>query len=202
MTRIFYALLPAVFFLFTGGSALAGAAPKLISSHDGWKAYYFMDKNEKVCFMANQPTKQEGKFKKRGEVFFFITRWSGDKDRNVVSISNGYTFKPDSQVSVKVDDKTFKLFTQGGMAWTKDQATDDAMTAAVQKAATLTVKGTSHLGTETTDTYKLKGSAAAYKDVVKECIKKDADKKDPVKKDADKKNSPAADGEKVKNAVH
>jgi hypothetical protein len=171
MKKVFCAFAVAICCVFTGLSAYAGDAPALISTHDAWKAYYFMDKSEKVCFMSNQPRKQEGKFKKRGEVFFFITHWSGDKDKNVVSLSNGYGFKPESQATVKVDGKTYKLFTQGEMAWTKDQPTDDAMTDSIQKGSSMVVKGVSQYGTETTDTYSLKGSAAAFKAVVKECGK-------------------------------
>ena len=150
-------------------SAQAANTPKLIGTHNSWKAYSFVDKGEKVCFMSSQPQKQKGKFKKRGEVFFFITHWSGDKEKNVVSISNGYAFKPDSQVTVKIDGKSFQLFTQGEMAWTKDQSVDDALTAALQKGSSLTVSGLSKFGTETTDTYNLKGSGDAYQTVTKEC---------------------------------
>ena len=89
-----------------------------------------------------------------------------------MSISNGYAFKPDSQVSVSVDGKAFRLFTQGEMAWTKDQSMDDAVTAALQQGALMVVRGVSARGTETMDTYSLKGSVAAYQAVVKECEKK------------------------------
>ena len=119
----------------------------------------------------SQPRKQEGQFKKRGEVFFFVTHWPGEEGKNAVSISNGYSFKPDSQVIVTVDGKAFKLFTQGEMAWTKDQATDDAVTAALQEGYSLVVQGVSSHGTATTDTYSLKGSVAAFKAVAEECAK-------------------------------
>jgi invasion protein IalB len=173
MKRIVYVL--ALMICCGGGAvpALAGDdAPKLIGSHGAWKVYSFLDNNEKICFMSSQPQKQKGKFKKRGEVFFFVTRWSDEKDKNVVSISNGYSFKLDSPVTVKVGDKTFKLFTQGETAWTKDQSMDDAIAEALKKGSTLAVKGTSDRGTETTDTYSLKGSGAAYRAITKACAKK------------------------------
>ncbi|MBI3441848.1 MAG: hypothetical protein HY052_08650 [Proteobacteria bacterium] len=154
------------------GAAMAGNAPTLIKAQGTWKSYSFLDQGKKVCFMSGQPKKQAGKFKKRGEVFFFVTRWMGDKDKNVVSVSNGYRFKPGSSVTVKVGGRSFKLFTQGEMAWTKDQSMDDAITAALQTGSTLVVKGTSQHGTETTDTYSLKGSGAIYRTLATACSRK------------------------------
>jgi len=165
--RVFYALALVIW------SALPARADNaLISSHDAWKVYAFSDKAEKVCFMVSQPRKQEGKFRKRGAVFLFVTRWPGEDEKNAVSILNGYSFKPDSQVTVTVDGKAFKLFTQGTMAWTKDQAADGAMLEMIQQGASLVVQGVSGHGTETTDTYSLKGSVAAFNAVAQECAKK------------------------------
>ena len=147
----------------------AAEAPKLISSHGDWNVYSFMDNKDKVCFMSSQPYKKEGKYKKRGEVFMFITSWSSNKDKNVVSISNGYTFKGGSTVVVKVDKKSFKMFTQGEMAWTKNQNADNALTQKIRQGSSLSVSGFSKYGTKTTDTYSLKGSGSAYKALVREC---------------------------------
>jgi hypothetical protein len=161
----------AVFILIVCFSApvRADATPTLISTSNDWKAYTFTDQGQKVCFISSQPKKQEGKFKKRGEVFFFVTYWANEDTKGVISISNGYTFKPDSQVTLKVDGRSYSLFTQGGMAWTRDQTTDDAVTAAIQKGSSMAVKGMSSRGTETTDTYSLKGSSGAYQAMAREC---------------------------------
>ena len=149
--------------------AHAANDPKLIANYGDWNAYSFLDNGSKVCFMSSQPQKQEGKFTKRGEVFMFVTHWPAEKTRNVVSISTGYPYKENSSASVTVDGKDFPMFTQGEMAWTRDQATDDAIAGALQTGSSLTVKGTSKRGTETVDTYGLKGSAEAYKAISKEC---------------------------------
>lgn len=149
--------------------AWAGEKPREIGTFGAWKTYVFSDQGGKVCFMSSQPTKQEGKFTKRGEVFFFVTHWATEKTKNVISISAGYPYKAGSQTEVAVDGKKFSLFTEGETAWAQDQAMDDDISAAVQKGSKIVVKGTSARGTETTDTYSLKGSADAYKSITKEC---------------------------------
>jgi hypothetical protein len=72
-------------YLFATLPAQAGASdPSLIGNYGSWKAYSFTDKSGKVCVMNSQPQKQEGNFKKRSQVFFFVTHWPGGKDKNVV----------------------------------------------------------------------------------------------------------------------
>ena len=57
---------------------------------NGGSAYHFHDRAGEVCFMSHAPDKQEGKFKKRGPVLFFVTHWSGGKDASVVSVITGF----------------------------------------------------------------------------------------------------------------
>ena len=122
--------------------------------------------------MSRTPEKQEGKFKKRGAVLFFVTHWSG-KDANVISVSGGYDFKPKSQVTLAIKGKKFALTPQGDKAWTKDQAEDNAVVKELTAGASMTVKGTSIHDTATTDTYSLKGSAEALHAITKECAEKE-----------------------------
>lgn len=154
---------------FVYQAAMAESTPQLVSTHSDWSVYTFNEDDNKVCFMSSQPANQEGDYSKRGEVFMFITHWSNDSEKNVVSISNGYSFKEDSSVSVKVDDKNFKMFTQGEMAWTKDADTDNEMTASIKKGSNIVVEGVSKYGTHTKDTYSLKGSGDAYRAMLAAC---------------------------------
>ncbi len=158
-----------VLVLALSSSAFAGEKPNLVSSHGDWKVYAFPKSQNKSCFMLTQPYKKEGQYKKRGEVFLFVTRWSDGDDKNVVSISNGYTFKKGSTVSVKIDGKKFKMYTHEGMAWTKDHKADDAMTEDMRKGSKVVVEGVSKFNTHTKDTYSLKGSADAHRAMMKAC---------------------------------
>jgi hypothetical protein len=151
--------------------ATDAADPVLIGTYggkNGWNAYRFRDKGGDVCFMSHAPEKQEGKFKKRGQVLFFVTHWSG-KDSNVVSVANGYDFKPGSAVTLTVKGKKFALSPVGDKAWTKDQTEDSAVIKELMAGTAMTVKGASSRGTNTTDTYSLKGSAEALRAIAKEC---------------------------------
>ena len=72
-------------------------------------------------------------------------------------------------MSVKVNNQTFKLFTQDDSAWAPDQSTDNKLADAIRRGSTLVVQGTSSRGTLTTDTFGLSGSSAAHKAISDEC---------------------------------
>ncbi len=159
----------ALFMSFSGNAIAATSDPVLISKHADWSVFTFTQDGGKVCFMSSQPQKSEGKYKKRGEVHFFITHWEKEKTKNVVSVSTGYTYKAKSNVSLKIGKNNFSLFTQGETAWANDQETDNKIALWVTKGSTMIIEGSSKRDTATKDTYSLKGTSAAYKAINKEC---------------------------------
>lgn len=173
MKKLLLALFCALVSLSIASQAWAEAAdPVLLGTYggkNGWSAYRFHDRGGEVCFMSRPPEKQEGKFKKRGPVLFFVTHWSGGKDANVISVSTGYDIKPKSTVTLAIKGKKFNLLPQGDKAWTKDQAEDNAVIKELLAGSSLVIKGVSARGTATTDTYNLKGSGDAYKAITKDC---------------------------------
>lgn len=167
LTALFAALFCAL--ALPAPAADEGSGPGIIGTYDGWTAYHFMHDGKKVCFMSRSPDKQAGAFTKRGPVLLFVTRWSGEKDKNVVSLAAGFPFKDKSSALLAVDGKQFSLFTQGDMAWTKDDAVDDELIKKIRDGASMTIKSVSKRGTDITDTYSLKGSAEAYDAITGAC---------------------------------
>lgn len=143
--------------------------PRLIGTYGDWSSYAFEESGNKVCYMASQPTKAEGNYTKRGDVFALITHRPAEGTKNVFSYITGYSYKSGSDVTVMVDGQRFTLFTQGETAWTPDAETDNRLSEALRKGSKLTVKGTSSRGTLTTDTFSLKGSGAAHDAINREC---------------------------------
>ncbi|MCB1681190.1 MAG: hypothetical protein H6858_06625 [Rhodospirillales bacterium] len=143
--------------------------PQLLVQEGDWKAYVLIENGQKVCYMVSQPTKMEGKYSSRGDVYALVTHRPSENTRDVFSYITGYTYKGGSSVSLKIDSKAFKLFTQGDTAWAEDATTDRKIAASIRSGSKMTVEGTSSRGTLTTDTFSLKGSGVAYKAISKEC---------------------------------
>ena len=70
--------------IFAFVSSASAQEPKLLSVHKDWSAFTFMEDGKKVCFMASQPSKSQGNYTSRGEVFALITHRPGDNSFEVV----------------------------------------------------------------------------------------------------------------------
>jgi hypothetical protein len=152
---------------FTPSSAWAQR--KTIGTFSDWTAFSDGTDAQRICYVGSVPQKAEGKYTRRGDTYTLISHRPGDRVFGEVSVEAGYTYKPDSEVLVNVDGKTFKLFTKGGNAWANDANADKALVAAMKAGRTMVIKGTSSRGTLTTDTYSLSGLTAAYNAIDKAC---------------------------------
>ena len=141
----------------------------LLSTQGVWEAYQETEGGKKVCYIGSLAKKATGKYKKRGETYVLITHRPAEKSANVVSVKAGYTYQENSEVEVIIGTETFKLFTDAGHAFAYDQKTDGLLVKAMIRGAKMVIKGTSSRGTQTTDSYSLKGFTAAYQAINKAC---------------------------------
>lgn len=135
-----------------------------------WDA--FLDrtaKGEKSCYAITVPKDTAPKNVRRGEIYIMVTQWPSAKVKNEVSIAAGYPFKKDTQVTLTIDKKSYRLFVQGERAWSTDAKQDAEITAAMRKGATMIIKGISSRNTETTDTYSLAGFSSALNAITQAC---------------------------------
>jgi Invasion associated locus B (IalB) protein len=142
---------------------------KEIGTFGVWSAYVFEENGGKVCYMAAKPEKAEGKYSKRGDVVAMITHRPAEGTKNVFSYMSGYGYKKGSDVNLMVDAKKFTLFTQNDMAWAADAGADTNIAEAIKKGSKMVVKGVSGKGTETKDSFSLKGSTKAYEAITTAC---------------------------------
>ena len=145
------------------------AQDKALGSFRDWSAHTFPEGGNIVCSMWSQPTKAEGKYKRRDEIYVFVTHRPANDRLNEVSFHAGYLYKLDSEVTVVIDDETFSLFTKDSTAWNSDGKGDKAVIQAMRAGSRMVVKGISKFGTLTTDTYSLLGFTAAYRAINSAC---------------------------------
>lgn len=148
------------------------AADKSLGIFKVWSAMSFAEDDKTVCMIWSQPEKTEGKYKKRGEIFVFITHRPSDGEMNKVSFETGYTFKDSSEIRVAIDGKAYTLYTDGSTAWSYNGKDDSRMVKAMRAGRRMMVEGTSNRGTKTRDTYSLGGFTAAHNAINKACKSK------------------------------
>ncbi len=148
------------------------AAAQDIKRLDGggsWRAYSFKEQGSPVCYIASEPSKDEGNYSQRGEIYLMVTHRPAEKSIDVVNIVAGYDYATNSQVKIVIDDKAFQLFTHKDTAWAPTEQDDKKLVQAMIKGKTMVVQGKSTRGTATKDTYSLIGFTKAYKSINRAC---------------------------------
>ena len=187
-------LLAAAFALATAASAqTAPAAPKpaaakpaaaapasptaqatLLGQYGDWGAYTATPGGRKVCFALSKPTASVDNPPNRrtasNPVYMFISSRPSEKVKDEVSmLVTGYQLKPNTDASLAIGSASFAMYTQNDGAWVKNAADETRLLDALRKGSELVVKAATSRGTQTTDTFSLKGIGQALDRVGQEC---------------------------------
>ena len=164
------------------GAALAQPKPAanptaqatLLGQYGDWGAYTASPGGQKVCFALAKPTSSVDNPPNRrtaaNAVYLFISTRPAEKVSNEISVLvTGYVFKPNSDASVAVGGTNFAMYTQKDGAWVKNAADEAKLIDTMRKGADVVIKATTSRGTQTTDTFSLKGIAQAVDRMAQEC---------------------------------
>ena len=148
-----------------------GAEPTLIGQFGTWGAYSAAPNGKKVCFALAKPSSSKTNPPNcpRDPAYAFVSTRPAEKVANEVSVMIGYTLKQGSELSLEVGGASYSMYTQGDGLWIKNAAEEERMVEAMRKSADATVKGVSAKGTETTDTFSLKGLSQALDKIAQDC---------------------------------
>lgn len=152
-------------------AAAGGTEPTLLGQYGTWGAYTATPSGKRVCFALAKPSssKTNPPNRPRDPAYAFVSTRPAEKVVNEVSIMIGYQLKPGSESSLEVGGASYAMYTQGDGLWIKNAAEEERMVDAMRKSADVTVKGMSAKGTETTDTFSLKGLSQALDRIAQDC---------------------------------
>jgi invasion protein IalB len=150
---------------------MGGVKPTLLGQYGDWGAYTAAPGSKKVCFAIAKPassvTNPPGR--PRNPIFMFISTRPADKVTNEVSIIVGYPFKPGTEASMEIGSTAYALYTQQDGAWVKNATEETQAVDAMRGGQSAVVKGTSAKGTQSSDTFSLKGLSQALDRVAQDC---------------------------------
>ncbi|MBV9559917.1 MAG: Invasion associated locus B family protein [Bradyrhizobium sp.] len=152
-------------------AATGGAEPTLIGQFGSWGAYAATPNGKRVCFALAKPTssKTNPPNRPRDPAYAFVSTRPSEKVINEVSVMIGYALKPGSESTIEVGGASYSMYTQGDGLWIKNAAEEERMVEAMRRAPDAVIKGVSAKGTETTDTFSLKGLAQALDKIAQDC---------------------------------
>ena len=153
-------------------AAVAGDnEPALIGQFGTWGAYTATPNGKRVCFALAKPTssKTNPPNRPRDPAYAFVSTRPAEKVVNEVSVMMGYMLKPGSESTLEVGGGSYAMYTQGDGVWIKNAAEEERMVEAMRHSADVVIKGVSAKGTETTDTFSLKGLSQALDRIATDC---------------------------------
>ena len=157
----------------TAGSAMAQESTNVVDVKSDWSV--FTDENPKECWGVTAPKSSAATRDgtevtvRRGEVQLFVTFRPGAGAAGEVSYTGGYPFADKSTVTVAIDGTTYEMFTDGEWAWPATPDADAQLLAAMKKGAEAVITARSGRGTQTADTFSLRGFTAAMQEAEKRC---------------------------------
>jgi invasion protein IalB len=150
------------------------AQATLLGQFGDWGAYTATPAGKKVCFALAKPASSSDVPANRRTasniVYMFISTRPSEKVKDEVSVLvTGYVFKPSADASLAIGTAPFVMYTQNDGAWIKNASDEKSIIDQMRKGADATVKATTSRGTQTIDTFSLKGIAQALDRVAQEC---------------------------------
>ena len=142
--------------------AAAAAAPKQIGKFEDWTAATHAEAGKAVCYAFTRVQSSAPAMPGRGAVVLTVTERSSGRD--AVAIEAGFSYAPNTTVTVQVDQTGLEFYTSGRNAFARD---GKAAVSAFAKGSRAIARSPGPK--EVTDTFSLKGFSAAYAAIVKAC---------------------------------
>lgn len=141
--------------------------PEEVAAHGAWRVFTHGAGDNKTCFMASPPERSRGaEGRRRGPVSLYVSNRPGAGAKDEVSVAIGYPFRKDA-AAIEIGGRTYRMFTEGETAWSDGQ--DSELVAAMRAKLTATVSATSRAGTDTVDTFSLRGFTRAHQALSQAC---------------------------------
>ena len=154
-----------------GAPGLAQESTNLITTMTDWSV--FTEENPKECWGVSAPKESVNTRDgapvsvRRGDILFFVTFRPGNSGE--ISYSGGYPFAPGSAVQINVDGTEYQLISDGEWAWPASVDDDASLLAALKKGQQAVMTAKSGKGTQTQDTFSLRGFTAAMEEAASRC---------------------------------
>lgn len=159
-----------VLFAMLAMPAVAQESTNNVATMTDWSV--FMEDDPKECWGVSSPRESTATrdgaavTARRGDILYFVTFRPGAGAAGEISFTGGYPFKAGSTVKVAIGTDAFDLFVDGEWAW---PAEDAPLLAAMKNGTDAILTGVSGKGTETKDTFSLRGFTAAMEEAEKRC---------------------------------
>ena len=139
-------------------------APKSIGKFEDWQAATHAEAGQTVCYAFTRASGSAPALPGRGDVVMTVTQRPSGRD--AVAITAGFPYAANAEVPVTADKAELPFYTSARSAFARD---GHAATVAFGSARQAVAKSPGPKGVTVTDTFSLRGYAAAYAAINKAC---------------------------------
>ena len=123
----------------------------------------------KSCFIMTQPAERLPKGLTRDPAHMYVIMRQGEATKPEFQVLTGYPIKATSDAQITVGGQAFAASGSEKTLWLKNPAEEARFLTEMRRASTMTIKGTSLRGNDTTDRYSVTGFGQAFERAQKEC---------------------------------
>ncbi|MFY0682218.1 MAG: hypothetical protein JXR13_16720 [Thalassovita sp.] len=155
------------------GTWAQGTSDNLVATKTDW--YVYEEKSPRECWAVSAPKEmvntREGRIVAvtRSDTVLMAFYHPDKNTSGALAFTGGYPFAPGSFVEVKIDDASYKWFTEGEWAWPESAADDSKIITAMKRGKSAVITARSARGTQTKDTFSLLGFTAAVEEAAARC---------------------------------
>ncbi len=149
--------------------AVAQNAAMVMKEFGTWSLHQSRNASHNICYAVSTPVSKKPKKANRAAIVFYVSAWPKDGVRNQVSVKFGYPINTEKDVTVQIENDTFNLKARDERAYVYDATQELKLLEAMKTGTQMVVKATSKRGTQTIDTYSLKGVTSALKSLAESC---------------------------------
>jgi invasion protein IalB len=150
-------------------AARAGGNAFEIARVGAWSVLTTGEGRAKTCFIMTQPAERLPRGLTRDPAHIYVTMRQGEATKHEFSVITGYPLKQGAEAQIAIGGVGFSAVGQNSNIWLKNPAEEPRFIGELRRGSSLTIKGTSQRGNDTTDRYTLTGFGAALERAQKEC---------------------------------
>ncbi|MBO9476231.1 hypothetical protein J7382_01670 [Shimia sp. R11_0] len=161
---------------WAAGAQAQASSENQVNAITDWSVFEHKESGKKECWAvstAKESINTRGGqvvAVRRSDILLMVSYVPHVEDaKGQVGFTGGYPFAGGSTVDVTIGDQKFVMITDGEWAWPASAGDDAKLVTAMKRGADATFKARSSRGTQTADTFSLRGFTAAVEDAEKRC---------------------------------
>lgn len=159
------------FILVLGNKSSKAKNSKPLAIFADWIVFRAVDKktNKLICYTMSLPSRRYDNLNKRGESFFVVFKYAGEKESEIFLSFGQISKKETSNAEINIQKIKFPIMTYEDKGWAYNYYDDKNIIEELLKTPIFSIEIEYNNGQKLIDIYSLNGFTEAYENLLKMC---------------------------------